>query len=284
VRLLRETQVRPLRTGELNHAHNWAIQEKWNPSPLDAHAFNHIDPGSLLTVEVDGAPRGSLSAVCLTEGFGFAGFFVLSPNYRKSVYGWLLLQAGLHRMGDRTIGAESVPGCLGTYEKYGLHPHSRTETWRGVTTALHRPWHIEVALVTDTLLPLVIEYDTRAFGAPRPGFIDYWRRMPESLAVTFIQGARVSGFGMVRKVHQGYRIGPLQADHPEIAAALFDALADFAGDEPVSIDCPDSNPFAPQLMQRKGLRRVSSTIRIFRGTPPVDSPRVIYGRMSLALG
>lgn len=284
VQVLRETPVRPLRNNELHYVHSWTVHEKWNPGLFDAHVFNKADPGSLIAVEVDGAPVGVLSHICLTSDFGFAGCFVLAPHFRNLIYGWVLIQAGLKRMGTRCIGAEAEPRWLRIYEKYDMHPRSTTECWQGLAHARHPVAHEGITKLNDDLLPVVIDYDAKAFGVPRAAFINQWIHLPDSLALAFVRQSKVFGFGVIRKVYQGYRIGPLQADHPDIASALFDALANFAGDEPVSIDCPDQNPEALLLVRNKGLRQISTSIRIFRGDPPPDAPQLVYGRMSLALG
>ena len=55
---------------------------------------------------------------------------------------------------------------------------------------------------------------------------------------------------MLRKC---YKIGPLFADGPEIAEALFGALSNHAIGEPVSIDIPEPNQAAAKLAAKRGM-------------------------------
>ena len=44
----------------------------------------------------------------------------------------------------------------------------------------------------------------------------------------FVDAGRLKGYGVLRKCRVGYKIGPLFADQPEIAEALFAALCNHA--------------------------------------------------------
>jgi hypothetical protein len=71
-------------------------------------------------------------------------------------------------------------------------------------------------------------YDRRHFFAPRETFLRRWIGQAESVALGFVDSGRLKGYGVLRKCRVGYKIGPLFADEPEIAEALFGALSNHA--------------------------------------------------------
>lgn len=276
--------IRPLRDSEIPLINKWAINEGWNPGLDDARIFNAVDPGSLMALEVNGVTVGAISAVRLTDTYGFAGLFVLSPSYRKSRFGWMLLQAGLTRMEDRVIGSETIFELVRTYARYGMKPYYTTVSYHG-TAPLHPPaWRPGVELATASDADEMAAYDAESSGVQRGPFLRAWVQLPNSLVLVFKRQGRVCGMGMVRRCHHGVRIGPLQADDPAVAEALFDALSGFAPGEAISIDSSDINPDGPKLALAKGLVADSSTSRLYRGTPPVGRLQRVYGLISFSLG
>jgi hypothetical protein len=111
-----------------------------------------------------------------------------------------------------------------------------------------------------------------------------WFKLPQSRVLVFRREGKLCGTGMARRCHQGVRIGPLQADDPEAAEALFDALSGLAPGDPISVDSSEPNPDAVKLALAKGLAVDSSTARVYRGEPPVARLRRVYGLVSYSLG
>lgn len=281
---LAKAAARPLGASERHHASAWAVKEGWNPGPADVLVFDAADPGSLLTVEANGVPAGVISAVRMTANFGFIGFFVLGPRYRRSNYGWRLVQASLERMGGRSIGADGVLERVHTYSHYGFSPHYHTISYHGVAPLRPARWRAGVELASGTPPSELASYDEAVFGVPRAAFLREWLSLPDSRALVFKREGRVCGFGAARRCHRGVRIGPLQADDPEAAESLLDALLGFAPGEEFSIDCPEINPAAGKLLRKRDMVAGLATARLYRGAPPDGIPARVYGLMSFALG
>jgi GNAT superfamily N-acetyltransferase len=281
---LEKTFTRPLKACEVHLAQEWAVHEGWNPGPADSMVFHAADPGSLITVEADGAPVGVISAVRMTQTFGFIGFFVLAPAYRRSTYGWRLLQAAFERMGDRTIGGDGLLARVPAYMHFGSSTHHQTISHHGIAPARSAKWHPGIEPAAGTPLAELADYDGSNFGVPRTAFLREWLVLPGSHSLVFKQNGRLCGLGSARRCHHGVRIGPLQADHPEIAEALFDALVGMTPGAPISIDSPDTNPETGKLLRKKGMVADGVTTRLYRGEAPPGIPARVYGQMSFALG
>ncbi len=277
-------RIRPLRDAELPLANSWAVGQAWNPGPSDGLVFNAADPGSLLALETAGGPVGVVSAVRMTDEFGFIGFLVLDPAYRRAPYGWMLVQAGLERMGERVIGADSEEARVRGYRRLGFDPSFRTLTWRGVAPVRPAVWAAGVACVGEVAADELDAYDARNTGHARSAVLREWMGLPGRRTLVFRREGRLCGLGTARRCHRGVRIGPLQADDPEAAGALFDALAGFAPGEPIWLDCPENNPEAARLAAERGLVATDLVVRLYRGEPPPGRPECVYGLMSFALG
>lgn len=281
---LADAFIRPLLDSELPLANQWAIREGWNPGLSDSRIFNAVDPGSLMTLDVGGQPVGAISAVRFNNDHGFAGFFVLSPEHRRTRFGWMLLQAGLARMENRVIGSETIFELVRTYAHYGMRPHYTTTSYHGTAPVAPPVWHPAVESVAADIPDELFAYDTETYGLDRGRFLRAWLNLPESRVVVFRHAGRLRGIGAARKCHSGIRIGPLQADDPVAAEALFDALAGLAPGESLSLDCSEPNPDAARLALAKGLTAHSSTSRLYRGAPPPGRLERVYGLVSFSLG
>lgn len=282
---LAEAIIRPLADSEIALANQWAIGEGWNPGPEDARLFNAVDPGSLLALEVDGAPAGVISAVRLNKEHGFIGFLVLAPGYRGRMrFAWYLAQASLARFENHTIGSESLAGFVRSYRRFGMRPHYTTNSYRGSAPLNPPAWHPGVEPASDVDLDELVAYDTESCGVERGPFLRAWLKLPQSRVVVFRRAGKLCGMGAARKCHHGVRIGPLQADDPEAAEALFDALSGLAPGESLSIDCSEPNPDGAKLALAKGMMADPPTWRLYRGTPPVGRLQRVYGLISFSLG
>lgn len=281
---LAETTIRPLKDSELPLVLQWAIREDWNPGPYDAAVFNAADPGALIALEFQGTPVGLISSARLNEDHGFVGFFMLSPEYRHTRFGWRLLHANLERMEGLVMGSETIFELVRTYARYGLKPYYNTTSYQGVAPSHPRKWSLGVEFATTTTPDELIAYDATSTGVVREAYLREWFRIPRSLVVVFRRAGRLCGIGMARQCHRGVRIGPLQADDPAAAEALFDALVGLAPGEPVEIDCPEINPDGPKLARAKGLVACSQTSRLYRGKPPDGRLERVYGLVSFSLG
>ena len=95
----------------------------------------------------------------------------------------------------------------------------------------------------------------------------------------------VAGYATIRECRTGYKIGPLFADAPELAEALFNALlATIPQGAEVSLDTPEDNRAAVEMAGRAGLKPVFETARMYRGPAPALPLNRIYGITTFELG
>jgi ribosomal protein S18 acetylase RimI-like enzyme len=286
-----------MRREELSFAMDLAAAEGWNPGLHDADCFFAADPGGFLLAELPGQgaggaaePVGCICAVAYGDDFGFIGLYIVRPEYRGRDYGLKLWNAGLDRLlagaPGRNIGLDGVLAQQENYARSGFRWAFRSVRYRARSGAAlapgERPEH--VAPLDGISRRVLLEYDRSCFPAEREGFLAAWTVSPGSRALAWLDDGWLAGYGVIRPCREGWKIGPLFADHGAAARGLLGALASAAGEAPVYFDVPEPHARAVALAEGLGMERVFETARMYtRGLPEVDAGRV-WGVTTFELG
>ncbi|QXP87602.1 GNAT family N-acetyltransferase [Methylococcus capsulatus] len=253
----------------LELALDWAAAEGWNPGLHDAASFFAADPSGFFMGFLDDEPVGSISAVSYPGDFGFIGLYIVRPEHRGKGFGLKLWHAAVEHLGERTVGLDGVIERQSSYARSGFvtaHRNIRFE------------WNGPAALETDTAVgrlepsefDAILAYDAALFPGSRDGFLRVWTRQPGCTGLLYrSDDGDIAGYGLLRPCRRGYKLGPLFADTPRIAACLLQAFRPHAGTAPIYIDMPAPNTAALQLAARHGMRRVFETARMY--TPRIPS-------------
>jgi GNAT superfamily N-acetyltransferase len=279
-----EYTVRTMSRGEIDFALDCAAAEGWNPGLYDADCFYAADTGGFLVGECNREPVASISVVKYGSTFGFLGFYIVRPEHRGQGFGFRIWEAGLKRLSGRNIGLDGVVAQQENYKKSGFKTAYRNIRFEG-TSGGDSP--ANPAVVDLSVLPfdMVAAYDRPFFPDDRSAFLKSWLRQPESTALGFMQNGTLSGYGMIRVCRAGYKIGPLFADAPDRAEALFLSLkAGVTPGRPLYLDAPETNPAAVALAERHGLNVVFETARMYTGALPELPLNRLFGVTSFELG
>lgn len=287
--MINPLKIRQMKLPDLQLALNWAAAEGWNPGLNDATAFYAADPAGFLVGEVDGEVIGCISAVCYDATFAFIGLYIVKTGWRGQGYGRQIWQAAWQQLEERldshqrSIGLDSVVEREATYRKSGFTPaycHIRYvyETGNSIT------FPTGIVPLVDIPFAEVIRYDAELFPVSRPSFLKPWIAVSGRAAYGVVDGDRLKGYGVIRPCHQGFKIGPLFADHLEIAECLFQALTSHAASQPVFLDIPDINRATGFLTRQYNLQPVFSCIRMYCDRSPITDVNRIFGATTLELG
>jgi hypothetical protein len=275
--------VRRMTPGEVGLIRDWADAEGWNPGTHDGPAFFVADPDGFFVGELAGEPVACLSCVRYGEAFGFFGQFIVRPGYRGRGIGVVIGRAGLGHLSGRNVGLDGVLNKVGNYERIGFRIAHHTVRFKGVGAGARPDGLVPLA---DVPFAEVAAYDAGCFPARREAFLRAWVTLPESLALGAEAGGRLTGYGVLRRSANGYKVGPLFADDPGTAARLLAGLTAAIPGQPFCVDIPDgtSQPGGEELVGRFGLAEVFRTARMYTAGVPAFDPARVFGVTSLELG
>ncbi len=284
--------IKPMTRRDLDRAIDWAAAEGWNPGLHDADCFYAADPNGFFMGWLGDQPVAAISAIKYGDTFGFVGFYLVRPAFRGHGYGLAIWQAGLDYLQGRTIGLDGVVEQQANYVKSGFDLAHRNIRYAGVGSAIKAARQAAemdgVVAIAPSLIPKVTEYDQTFFPADRTGFLKKWLTQPDSLAVGLLPDQTLIGYGLIRTCREGYKIGPLFADTPQIAETIFLALGTYisanSADSVFYLDVPETNPQAMALAQRYQMARVFETARMYRQEAPELPTDRIFGVTTFELG
>ncbi len=274
-----EPRIRPLTRAEMDVALDWAAAEGWNPGLADADCFRRADEAGFLGLFLAGHMVASISVVAYDAAFAFLGLYIVAPAFRGQGFGLKLWQAGMASLGDRIVGLDGVVAQQANYAKSGFHLAWNNQRYEGRGGGSEPSGLVPLAAVPFAELAA---YDRGLFPAPRDRFLACWSERHPGRAI--LEAGKLRGFGVIRRCRLGWKIGPLFADTPAYAEALFVGLAAQAPGEPVFLDVPQPNAAAVALTERHGMTPCFETARMYAGGRPELPLARIFGITTLELG
>lgn len=225
---------------------------------------------------------------CAQSAEALAGVNTHDPQvkkgYRRQGYGSRIWSAGLARLAGRTLGLDGAVARQGQYEKSGFKPAYHNIRYAGVCGGC-APANPAVLNLTRLNFDAVRSYDQHFYPADRSRFLAAWLRQPDSITLCIMGKDRLSGYGMIRVCRSGFRIGPLFADTPGLAEALFVSLKSrVQAGSPLFLDVPELNQDGVALAEKQGMKTVFATARMYRGAIPVLPLNRLFGVTTFELG
>jgi ribosomal protein S18 acetylase RimI-like enzyme len=274
-----ESEIRALSRPELALALDWAAAEGWNPGLADADCFLEADEGGFLGLFLAERMVASISVVAYDSTFAFLGLYIVASEFRGRGLGFKLWQAGIARLGERRIGLDGVVAQQDNYARSGFRLAWRNQRYEG-----HGGGSEPAGLVPLATVPFaaLAAYDRALFPAPRERFLAGWTSRHQGRAI--VEAGELRGYGVIRPCRLGWKIGPLFADEPRYAEALFAGLAAQAPAAPIFLDVPQPNAAAVGLAERHGMTPCFETARMYTGIRPELPLARIFGITTLELG
>jgi hypothetical protein len=274
--------IRTLNAAEVETLVDWAAGEGWNPGLGDATAFHAADPYGFIGAFVGKEMVAGISAVAYGDDFGFIGLYICRPDRRGEGHGKAVWDAGIARLGSRTIGLDGVAEQRDNYRRMGFAPAYETTRYSGRMVASVNAGS-SIGLVTPALVSQILAYDLRCFPASRQSFLEQWLQSPRNALAVEIAG-EISGYGVVRPCRDGFKIGPLFADDTDAAGLLLEGLAKFSEGGDLHIDVPATNTIFIAALDSAGFSPGFTTTRMYKGAIPRNAQYKVFGITSLELG
>lgn len=268
---------------ELEMVLEWAASEGWNPGLSDASSFHAADPGGFLLGTLDGEPVASIFAVRYGSGFGFIGGYIVRPAFRGKGYGIQMWRAGMALLEGRNVALDGVPAQQANYARSGFRLAHRNIRYEGQGSAMPAPSRV-LPLGSQDIEELVA-CDRAFFPDHREAFMRRWLQQLGSVMLGVRDGGTLLGYAVLRPCRNGFKVGPLCAESPEVADELLQALRGrVPEDEPIFLDVPEPNAAAVALAERHGMHACFETARMYTGADPGLPLARQYGITTFELG
>lgn len=266
---------------------SWANDEGWNLGPYDAEAFWCADPEGFYGFFLNDVMVGGGSVVSYCGEFGFMGLFIVRAEYRGNGIGrqlWYLRRNHLlmRLKPGAAIGMDGVVAMQSFYKKGGFEIAYRDE--RHQRMGAEFPLHSHISYIEDGDFNALCSFDRECFGFDRAQFLKAWVSFPNRSCFKYVEGGAIKGFAVIRKVENGYKVGPLFAERFDVAEELYKACLNEAVGELVVIDIPMANKDAVRLVEKYSTTPIFECARMYYGTPPATDVVKVYGITSLELG
>lgn len=276
-------RIRRMNKNELELAIAWANKEGWNPGLHDAESFYYADPNGFFIGLLNNLPIATGSAIVYDAHFAFCGLYIVDTNFRNQGYGIELTQERLRYTGNRITGLDGVINMATKYEKLGYvaaHKNIRFELTHKIS--IIKDSHIVDLKKID--FEKIFQFDCQYFPAARYEFLKHWIRQPDASSLGYVESEQLKGYGVIRKCHQGYKIGPLFAQSPFIAECIFAGLCENRQEGSIYLDIPDPNLDAHALVQNHKMSPVFEVLRMYRNGQPKLNLSDIFGITTFELG
>lgn len=274
--------IRNAKLEEMDFILDLAAKEGWNPGLSDGKVFYLTDPKGFFIGEVKGEKIGCISLVAYNELFGFLGFYIVKPKYRGMGLGIKLWNHAIAYAQQRSIGLDGVVEQQENYKKSGFKLYYQNTRFEGRGGGARSQ---KLIPLNDLPNEQILNYDSSVFGLNREKFLNLWLAMPQTFGFGFLEQGELRGYGFIRPCRNGYKIGPLFADHLEAAETIYQGLcASVKADTPIFWDIPELNSKALSLARKNQWRSVFTTARMYRGKPPSQNLNCVYGVTTFELG
>jgi GNAT superfamily N-acetyltransferase len=283
-------EIGPMTRAEVLQLERWAIDEGWNPGIGDVELAWRFDPQAFIAMREAGEMIGGGAILAYGRRCGFMGLFIMAREHRGRGLGSRLWHERLARLrarldADAPIGMDGVFAMVPFYQRGGFRLAWRDLRFAGRARQDPDPGaYPQVIDLTTDDFDIIDRFDRLHVPAPRTEFLRGWLGRPGVIAAGIAGPNGLRACGVLRPAQTGYKFGPLLADSPEGARAVFAMLCARIPGEPIELDVPEANPDAVALARAQGLSEVFGCARMFEGPMPAIDPRRIYGVSSFEFG
>ncbi len=258
--------VRVLTIDNINEAWQLSKGEGWNQTLKDWRFIIEHSGSICLALYAEERIIGTAVALNYNSEVAWIGMVLIHPECRGRGYSKKLLYQIFDRLGDRVvIKLDATPAGVPVYKKLGFKDEYRID--RLLATPVSLPSIRESGILAKNATwshrEAMAQFDADTFGTSRTGLMEYLLREYPQKGWIMKENSSMDGFALGREGTQFHQIGPLMANHPDVAEAILaQSLQNLEGN-PVVADVPEDKPELVRLLGRYGFRIQRSYRRMF---------------------
>jgi GNAT superfamily N-acetyltransferase len=244
----------------------------WNQTPQDWQRFLQCAPDGCFIAERDAAPAGTATTTCYGQKLGWIGMLLVDPRRRGSGIGSALLHQCLTHLDSRRarcVKLDATPLGQKLYERFGFKAERSLTRWENPTPET-RPFKSSKLPPSLAAIDLeaVVALDRKAFGVDRAQVLMAVVQRAVHGILHLAAPGKADGYGLLREGSRAWYLGPVTAEHPDVAEEIIRHLLAQAGNRAVFWDALDANTPATSLARSLGFKPQRPLLRMFRGDDP----------------
>ncbi|NRB51972.1 MAG: GNAT family N-acetyltransferase [Saprospiraceae bacterium] len=245
---------------------SWA---HWNQVEADWHLLLKLSSGGAYVATFDGKPVGTTITINYQQAFYWIGMVLVAPAYRGKGIGTHLLKAALtYALPRGSVMLDATALGQPLYHSLGFQVVGEVIRMEcKIPNRFPQSAPFVIASVKPEDLPSLISFDRRHLQFDRSLLLaDFFKRTP-AFAFKAMQGETILGYCLGRRGSHFHHIGPIVAEHEEVAQALLAAVCRTASQLPLIIDVPNNKETWMAALRAKGFTIQRSFARMCNGEP-----------------
>jgi GNAT superfamily N-acetyltransferase len=273
--------LREMRSSDIAKAHALSSQLNWPHRFEDWEQLYRLSWGTVIETQAGEIIGTALTA--LQGAFATIGLVIVDPAYQGRRLGSQLMERGIAFAGDRTVVLNATEAGLPLYSKLGFEKTGTVLQFQGQCTAIgHKAEIKQVRNALQSDLETLIQLASEAAGYDRRVIITAFFATARE-CIVYMDGTRITGFGISRKFGRGYQVGPIVAGSHTQARAIADALLTDLNGEFARVDCLLGTEL-DDMLSEFGLAPVDRVQTMIMGTKPIVGQVRQFSIANQALG
>lgn len=266
--------LRPMCADDIDAGMQLKALNNWNQVREDWDLLLNYPLASNWVAESKGQVIGTVSMVIYPPGIGWIGMMLVRPNLQGQGIGRKLMERVLdHSESVSTFCLDATDMGKHLYDKLGFMSVGTVNRFISEhLVPLDSRSEKEIIPLTSEYLQLVVDYDHKRVGMDRKFLLEYLYGQSPEHAFVYIVNDEIKGYCLGRPGSQYLQIGPLVANHEEIAKKLFLRVSQELTDQPVVIDLTDQSMTLTGYLMESGFNFQRSLTRMYMGNTLVQKP------------
>ena len=268
--------LRPMNSADIPLGMSLKKAANWNQTAADWELLIQAGNSGNFIAEWKRQAVGTITTLNYQGKFGWIGVLLVDPAHRRKGIGRALLEKALHYAADLgPLRLDATPLGKNLYDLLGFQRECEIQRMLATEIKPEFPALLKCQKLSGDQFSKLMAYDLPIFGANREIILrNLWERTPQ-YAFFAHQDERIVGYCLGRSGSDFEQIGPIVADHTEIAVSLLSHALTHCFPKKIIIDTSNDSPVWMAYLQQLGFQKQRTLYRMYLGdfTPTEQSDK-----------